>query len=152
MLRTKLTGDAPVRLPGQGRDAGDLAQGPRPRPARTTDIEGLPGIFGEQTSKRVYPAGSVGANVVGFVGADGQGPRRARVRPGQTAGRHATARRPTSCGAGGRRIPSGVDTERDAVPGTDVALTIDRDIQWVAQKAIAKAVAADTARRAAPSS
>jgi len=42
--------------------------------------------------------------------------------------------------AGGRRIPSGVDSERDAVPGKDVALTIDRDIQWVAQKAIAKAV------------
>ena len=42
--------------------------------------------------------------------------------------------------AGGRRIPSGVDSEHDAVPGKDVALTIDRDIQWVAQKAIAKAV------------
>ena len=37
------------------------------------DSPGLPGIYSEQTSKRVYPNGSVAANLVGFVGADGKG-------------------------------------------------------------------------------
>ena len=46
-------------------------------------------------------------------------------------------------GAGGRRIPTGETAERDAVPGQDIALTIDRDIQWVAQSALARKVKAD---------
>ena len=33
----------------------------------------IAGIFSEPTTKRVYPAGSVAANVIGFVRADGQG-------------------------------------------------------------------------------
>ena len=106
---------------------------------------GLPGIYAEQTSKRVYPAGQVGANIVGFVGADGKGLGGIEYALDSTlAGRDGTATYELS--AGGRRIPSGVDTERDAVPGTDVRLTIDRDIQYVAQKAIAKAVASSQAQ------
>jgi cell division protein FtsI (penicillin-binding protein 3) len=103
-------------------------------------IDGVPGIFSEQTSKRVYPAGNVAANIVGFVGADGKGLGGIEYALNSTlAGRAGTATYELS--AGGRRIPSGVDTERDAVAGSDVRLTIDRDIQYVAQKAIAKAVA-----------
>ncbi|HTE73192.1 MAG TPA: penicillin-binding protein 2 [Actinomycetes bacterium] len=103
-------------------------------------IEGLPGIFGEKTSRRVYPAGKVAANVVGYVGADNKGLGGLEYAMDDVlAGRDGTATYELS--AGGRRIPSGVDTERDAVPGRDVRLTIDRDIQFVAQKAIAKAVA-----------
>jgi cell division protein FtsI (penicillin-binding protein 3) len=103
-------------------------------------IEGLPGIFGEKTSRRVYPGGKVAANVVGYVGADNKGLGGLEYAMDDVlAGRDGTATYELS--AGGRRIPSGVDTERDAVPGRDVRLTIDRDIQYVAQKAIAKAVA-----------
>jgi cell division protein FtsI (penicillin-binding protein 3) len=105
---------------------------------------GLPGIYSEQTSKRVYPNGSVAANLVGFVGADGKGLGGLEYSLDQTlAGRDGTATYELS--AGGRRIPSGVDTERDAIAGSDVRLTIDRDIQYVAQKAIAKAVSAYSA-------
>jgi cell division protein FtsI (penicillin-binding protein 3) len=103
-------------------------------------IEGLPGVFGEKTSRRVYPAGKVAANVVGYVGADNKGLGGLEYAMDDVlAGRDGTATYELS--AGGRRIPSGVDSERDAVPGRDVRLTIDRDIQFVAQKAIAKAVA-----------
>ena len=85
------------------------------------------------------------------MGADGKGLGGLEYALDKTlAGRDGTATYELS--AGGRRIPSGVDTERDAVAGTDVRLTIDRDIQYVAQKAIAKAVADDQRRRAAPSS
>ncbi len=106
---------------------------------------GLPGIYAEQTSKRVYPNGTVAANLVGFVGADGKGLGGLEYSLDKTlAGRDGTATYELS--AGGRRIPSGVDTERDAVGGSDVRLTIDRDIQYVAQKAIAKAVSAYSAQ------
>ena len=138
-LRAKLTGDArfvyvaKTVTPATWRSIRALDH---PDP----DIEGLPGIYAEQTSKRVYPAGHVGANVVGFVGAEGKGLGGIEYALDSTlAGRDGTATYELS--AGGRRIPSGVDTERDAVPGTDVRLTIDRDVQYVAQKAIAKAVA-----------
>ena len=104
---------------------------------RPTD--GLPGIFGEQTSRRTYPAGAVGANLVGFVGADGQGLGGLEYSMNDvlagTDGEVTFER-----GAGGRRIPTGETAERDAVPGQDVALTIDRDIQWVAQNALARKV------------
>ena len=101
--------------------------------------EGLPGIFGEQTSRRTYPAGSVGANLVGFVGADGHGLGGLEyalddVLAG-TDGEVTYER-----GAGGRRIPTGETAERDPVPGQDIALTIDRDIQWVAQDALSRKV------------
>jgi cell division protein FtsI (penicillin-binding protein 3) len=103
-------------------------------------IEGVPGIFGEKTSKRVYPSGSTAANIVGFVGADGKGLGGLEYALDDVlAGRDGTATYELS--AGGRRLPSGVDSEREAVAGNDVRLTIDRDIQFVAQKAIAKAVA-----------
>ena len=100
----------------------------------------LPGIYSEDTSKRVYPNGIIGANVIGFVGADGKGLGGIEYALDSTlAGRAGTATYEIS--AAGRRIPSGVDTQRDPIPGSDVRLTIDRDIQYVAQKALAKAVA-----------
>ena len=144
VLREKLTGDArfvylaKAVTPATWRKVSALDH---PDP----DIEGLPGIYAEQTSKRVYPAGQVGANIVGFVGADGKGLGGIEYALDSTlAGRDGTATYELS--AGGRRIPSGVDTERDAIPGTDVRLTLDRDIQYVAQKAIAKAVASSQAQ------
>ena len=108
-------------------------------------IDGLPGIYGEKTSKRVYPSGRTGANIVGFVGADGAGLGGLEYAlDDMLAGRDGTATYELS--AGGRRLPSGVSSEREAVSGSDVRLTIDRDIQYVAQKAIAKAVASTRSR------
>ncbi|MEV4442965.1 penicillin-binding protein 2, partial [Streptomyces sp. NPDC049577] len=42
--------------------------------------------------------------------------------------------------SGGRQVPTGDVKEQAAVPGSDVELTIDRDIQWAAQNAIKKQV------------
>jgi cell division protein FtsI (penicillin-binding protein 3) len=144
LLQTKLTGQARFVY---------VAKAVPPATWRTISrldlpdptIQGLPGIYAEQTSKRIYPAGQVGANIIGFVGADGKGLGGIEYALDSIlAGRDGTATYELS--AGGRRIPSGIDTEREAVPGTDVQLTIDRDIQYVAQKAIAKAVAASSAQ------
>ena len=43
-------------------------------------------------------------------------------------------------GPGGRAIPTGSSVRVDAQAGVDIELTIDRDIQYVAQQAIAEAV------------
>jgi len=50
-------------------------------------------------------------------------------------------------GADGRQIPSSESSQRDAVDGSSIRLTINRDIQWEAEKALAarvKAAGADS--------
>jgi len=95
----------------------------------------LPGIYSEPTSRRVYPQGSIAANLLGFVGSDGHGLVGFEDSLDTTlAGEegHVTFEE----GAGGRHIPSG-DTERaEPTPGMDVQLSIDRDIQFIAERAI----------------
>jgi cell division protein FtsI (penicillin-binding protein 3) len=101
----------------------------------------LPGIGLEPESKRVYPGGELAANVIGFVGADGHGlggleyayDSRLSGTPGKLT---------QEIGRDGRAIPSGADVEKAPVPGQDLMLTIDRDIQWEAQQAITAQVAA----------
>ena len=99
----------------------------------------LPGIYSQPTAKRVYPQGELAAAILGFVGSDGHG--LAGLEYGwdqELAGEdgHMTY----ESGAGGRQIPSG-DTETDEpVTGVDLQLTIDRDIQFIAERAIAAKV------------
>ena len=106
---------------------------------RIADL-GLPGILKEGTSRRVYPAGDLAASLVGFVGADGQGLGGLEsglqdVLAG-TDGEQVYER-----GQGGRAIPTAQHSKTEAVAGSTVTLTIDRDIQYTAQKALADKVA-----------
>jgi cell division protein FtsI (penicillin-binding protein 3) len=100
----------------------------------------LPGIFSEPAARRVYPAGDLAANVVGFVGAEGKGlggmEYAFQDQLAGTAGSQTYER-----GPGGKVIPTGANTYTEAEAGTTVRLTIDRDIQYVAQQAIAQKVA-----------
>lgn len=100
----------------------------------------LPGIFSEPTARRVYPAGDLAANVVGFVGGEGTGLGGVEYAYEQelagTPGEQTFER-----GPGGRVIPTGANSVTDAMQGTSIRLTIDRDIQYVAQQALAEKVA-----------
>lgn len=49
--------------------------------------------------------------------------------------------------SGGRRVPTAGSREVPAVPGSDIELTIDRDIQWAAQQAITDQVTKSRADR-----
>jgi cell division protein FtsI (penicillin-binding protein 3) len=101
----------------------------------------LPGILSEQTSRRVYPAGPVAANIVGFVGADGT--PLGGLEYGMNdllSGEVGT--RTFERGPGGRVIPTASSTRTDPKPGATVHLTINRDIQHVAQQAISEQVKA----------
>jgi cell division protein FtsI (penicillin-binding protein 3) len=99
----------------------------------------LRGIFSDRTYKRFYPSGELGANVIGYVREDGE--PGAGLEYGLDAELRGTdGEKIFERGIGGRQIPTGLKREREPVAGTSVQLTIDRDLQWVAQQAIAKRV------------
>ncbi len=105
----------------------------------------IPGILSEDTTRRIYPAGGLASNVVGFVGRDGTG-----LGGLELADQQLLAGVPGSStfeGVRGTQIPTTVSQQTAAVPGSTVRLTIDRDIQFEAQQAIAaqvKAAGADS--------
>jgi cell division protein FtsI (penicillin-binding protein 3) len=99
----------------------------------------LAGIYAEPTSKRVYPQGNLAANVVGFVGFDGHGLGGYEASlDGELAGRdgHLTY----EAGAGGQEIPAADNDSSQPVPGSNITLTINSDIQFIAERAIARKV------------
>jgi cell division protein FtsI (penicillin-binding protein 3) len=95
----------------------------------------LPGIFSEETSQRIYPADNLASHIVGFVQADGTGGGGIESTYNDlltgTPGQQTYER-----GPGGRVIPTSNQSSVAAIPGGDIQLTIDRDIQFVAQEAI----------------
>ena len=90
---------------------------------------------------RVYPDGGLGAAVVGFVGRDGSGLGGLELSDNSLLS--GTDGFDTyEAGADGREIPSSESSQRDPVDGSSVRLTIDRDIQWAAEKALSAEVRA----------
>jgi cell division protein FtsI (penicillin-binding protein 3) len=106
-----------------------------------TESGSLPGIGVLPATKRIYPAGNLASNVVGFANTDGVG----------LAGLESSfddllsgedGKRTFETGIAGSPIPDGQEVIEPAVPGTGLRLTIHRDIQWKAQQALAAQVAA----------
>ncbi|MEG3626229.1 peptidoglycan D,D-transpeptidase FtsI family protein [Streptomyces poriticola] len=98
----------------------------------------LAGVFADPSSKRVYPGGTLAAGVLGWVNAEGEGGGGLERKLDATlAGEDGKIRYAQS---GGLRVPTVGSTETPAVPGSDVELTLDRDIQWAAQHAISEQV------------
>ncbi|MFF5774163.1 peptidoglycan D,D-transpeptidase FtsI family protein [Streptomyces californicus] len=105
----------------------------------------LAGVLQEPTTKRVYPNGDLAAGILGFVSADGKGGGGIESQLNkELAGEDGKIRYAQS---GGRRVPTAGSKETPAVPGSDIELTIDRDIQWAAQKAISDQVEKSKADR-----
>jgi cell division protein FtsI (penicillin-binding protein 3) len=116
-----------------------VAKGLTPEIWRRIEALRLPGIFGVQTSRRIYPGDSVAANVVGFMGADGVGLAGLEYKyEDQLAGTVGT--KTYERGPGGKAIPTAQQSTTDATAGVDIRLTIDRDIQYIAQEAIQQKV------------
>ncbi|TEX50416.1 MAG: hypothetical protein B7C55_10490 [Actinomycetales bacterium mxb001] len=135
--------DIAARLSGDRRFV-YVAKSISPEQWRQIDEMGLVGIFSERTTKRIYPADSVAANVVGFVGADGQGLGGVEYAFDDLLS-GTDGWRTYERGAGGAAIPTADMSHEDPLPGAPVRLTIDRDIQYVAQRALANEVAASGA-------
>ncbi|MBC2904484.1 penicillin-binding transpeptidase domain-containing protein [Streptomyces cupreus] len=105
----------------------------------------LAGVFSVASSKRVYPNGDLAAGILGWVNYDGNGGGGVeRQLDKELSGKDGKIRYAQS---GGRQVPTAGSTETPAVPGSDVELTIDRDIQWAAQNAISEQVKESKADR-----
>jgi len=105
----------------------------------------LAGVLAVPASKRVYPNGDLAAGILGWVNADGKGGGGVeRELNEELTGKDGKIRYAQS---GGRHVPTAGFTETPAVAGSDVELTIDRDIQWAAQSAITEQVKKSKADR-----
>lgn len=102
-------------------------------------VNPLAGVFNRDTQKRVYPSDGLAANLVGFVNAEGEGAGGLEQQyQKQLAGKEGHS---SYAQAGGRLVPTAGGSLEPAVPGTDLRLTVNRDIQWAAQRAITDQVA-----------
>ncbi|MGP4003149.1 peptidoglycan D,D-transpeptidase FtsI family protein [Streptomyces sp. 8N706] len=116
----------------------DLKNAFADKAARGKGANVLAGVFQEPHSRRVYPNKDLAAGILGFVNATGQGGGGLEAQlDKQLAGKNGKI---TYAQSGGRQVPTLGSHEQPAVPGSDVELTIDRDIQWAAQKAITEQV------------
>jgi cell division protein FtsI (penicillin-binding protein 3) len=105
------------------------------------DAGTLPGIGVLPATKRIYPAGPLASNVVGFANTEGTGLAGLEYSFQKQLSGH-DGERTFETGLSGSPIPDGHDIVRPAVPGTGLQLTLQRDIQWKAQQAITAQVRA----------
>ena len=99
----------------------------------------IDGIGSDRVQRRIYPAGAVGGNVLGFTGSDGAALAGAELQYDDILRGHngsITYER----GAGGQVIPTGRQETVEAVDGKDIQLTLDRDLQWKAQQIVQRTV------------
>jgi cell division protein FtsI (penicillin-binding protein 3) len=98
----------------------------------------LAGIVPQSDSKRTYPDGDLASNLLGFVNASGAGAGGLELQyQKELAGKDGKLRYAQS---NGRQVPTAGQQRQNPVPGTDIRLTLNRDIQWEAQQAITAAV------------
>jgi len=104
------------------------------------DKAGFKGVDTRLDLVREYPAGDVAANMVGFMkvpGEAGTGGGLERSFDALLAGKDGSE---TYEVGAGNRIPLGENTETKPVDGKNLTLTIDRDVQWYAQRVLRTAV------------
>ncbi|WP_246081190.1 peptidoglycan D,D-transpeptidase FtsI family protein [Modestobacter altitudinis] len=111
----------------------------------TDQVRALPlatrtGLAYEDDPIRLYPAGAVGGQVVGFVGKDGDGlagieQTYSDVLAGTDGGKR------VEVDGSGNQIPSGIDESTPATDGGTVQLTLDEDLQFVVQQRLDAACA-----------
>ncbi|MGI4893555.1 MAG: peptidoglycan D,D-transpeptidase FtsI family protein [Janthinobacterium lividum] len=109
---------------------------------------GVSGITATRTTQRIYPAGSAASTLVGVLGTSAEVKGQTVDRPLSgleladnsllqgTDGRTSFER-----SLAGQQIPLGDSQTTPAADGTSLRLTIDSDLQWKAQSAIAARVA-----------
>ena len=96
------------------------------------------GFFSENAYTRSYPTGTLAASLVGLTNAANQGA--AGVESSMNTALTGTNGEYDYVNGDGAIIPGSQQFITAAKPGTDLRLTIERDIQWVAQDAITAAV------------
>jgi cell division protein FtsI (penicillin-binding protein 3) len=95
----------------------------------------IPGVYFPEVPARSYPNGAIAGNLVGFVGTDGP---QAGVELAYNKCLASTPGKSTyQTGADGVRIPGSTVKQTDAVNGGTLQLTVDRDLTYQVDSAIA---------------
>lgn len=108
-------------------------------PAEWTELDGLglPGVGALTDYKRVYPEETGAADLIGFTGSDGRGLEGLEgVLDDTLAGE--PGEHQVEIGVSGTQIPMAKGLVKEPVAGKDVRLTLDQDVQWHAQQALAE--------------
>lgn len=101
--------------------------------------QGLAGIYYLKDSKRVYPYGSTGAQILGFVGSEGAGLSGLEYYYNDIL-TGTDGQMIMETGLGGTPIAGGTSEVTEAQDGTDIMLSIDIDLQEEAERIIAEGV------------
>ncbi|WBL18109.1 peptidoglycan D,D-transpeptidase FtsI family protein [Citricoccus sp. NR2] len=126
-LRALMVGDRPYRV---------VTRNVTPAVKNDAMAIKIPGLISQQVSERTYPNGAIAGSILGFLGSEGEPLEGLELSQNEhltgTAGE-----RLFEISADGVRIPNASFSETPAVNGQDLQLTIDQDVQWFAQEAIA---------------
>lgn len=98
----------------------------------------IPGVYLQREYKRYYPAGEVTAHLVGFTGIDDQGQEGFELTMNDALSGIAGSRRVLKDRAG--HIIEDLEAVKVPRDGQDITLSIDRRIQYLAHRELAKAV------------
>ncbi len=132
-LVPELTGDLQYRIIAKSVSAATW------RRVQDLDIPGVLVAGGDRTAVRTYPLSTTAASLVGFLENNGTpGGGIELLENGVLAGKNGSDS--YEKGADGTPIPDGQHRLVPAVPGRAVQLTINSNIQWYAQNALAQAV------------
>lgn len=96
-------------------------------------------VTAEPVSQRTYPNGQLGGSVVGFMGGDGDALAGIELSQNDVLSGE-DGNRTFEISADGVRIPVAPQDEVSAVDGGSVQLSLDRDVQYYAQEAVAARV------------
>lgn len=98
----------------------------------------IPWLYYDPVAERIYPNGAVAGNLLGFITQsglmEGLEQRYNKCLAGQDG------EETFEKGVDGIKIPSSVVTTKDALPGKNIRLTIDADLQYFAQQVMASTV------------
>lgn len=101
--------------------------------------QGLAGIYYLKDSKRIYPYGSTGAQILGFVGSEGTGLSGLEYYYNDIL-TGTDGQMIMETGLGGTPIAGGTSEVTEAQNGTDIMLSVDIDLQEEAERIIAEGV------------
>jgi cell division protein FtsI (penicillin-binding protein 3) len=128
--------------PGGGESRFEyLARGVDISVAETIDALNLPGVRTMRDERRDVPGNDLAANLIGFTGSDLSGLEGLEARYDKLL-RGEDGKRTFEVGRGAleKEIPAGYHSETPPRPGTSLQLTIDRDLQYFAQRVLSSAM------------